>query len=628
VGLLNSYTVWTDQRADSPYRGYAFPSQQAEAAFYGEDRAELITINKLLVALDLIEIRKEMVTRVDEAGRRWRVPHNFYRVKDRGEGFTLTLDAVIRVLELAATDEAVYRYIRHIFSPRFAPIDRDNVWHRLLPALRTHPLWQQLAARAAEDEARASARTKAGHRRRKGTSSIAAEDSAARPALDQDKQDASIDEQAQPSSVGQADNAAETVVAQSNSTVATTVALCNQGLPLIQLPTVASANSESSTVVAPKNRTYEQYPETTTRREGMASDEKDEVLDVLDGETVEVVSVEAAITEGPTIRCGQAGEPISNSVPSSSLTEPAAPQDDGDVPTDQPAVPFDAVVACYEAANGRPATPLERELLAELVKSFSPAALAIGESGERWVIAAIREAVSSGSAFVAPKRIREILNRWAARRSTPIRPGAASSVNGRGRGTADHGRRQYAGGWVPATERKQVPAWSDETIQGQPLAADALAARLSAALSAVLGTPLQVTLGQADEPAVEDDVRARASPAPLVTPVPATLADRAPDPPPRVPEGLTLPQLWAMALEVLRDRLSPLQFDVLIRPAALIGIESDGTLVLGAPNQVLCRRLQQQAVKVVQAVLEELLGRPVTLATVVAQEWRERRAGS
>jgi chromosomal replication initiation ATPase DnaA len=83
-----------------------------------------------------------------------------------------------------------------------------------------------------------------------------------------------------------------------------------------------------------------------------------------------------------------------------------------------------------------------------------------------------------------------------------------------------------------------------------------------------------------------------------------------------------------MALEVLRDRLSPLQFDVLIRPAALIGIESDGTLVLGAPNQVLCRRLQQQAVKVVQAVLEELLGRPVTLATVVAQEWRERRAGS
>jgi hypothetical protein len=70
VGLLNSYTVWTDRREESPHRGYAFPSQQSEADFYGEDRAELITINKILVALDLIEIRKEMVVRADPQGRR------------------------------------------------------------------------------------------------------------------------------------------------------------------------------------------------------------------------------------------------------------------------------------------------------------------------------------------------------------------------------------------------------------------------------------------------------------------------------------------------------------------------------------------------------------------------------
>src|SRR5699024_5995503 len=30
VGLLNSYTVWTDRREDSRHRGYAFPSQQSE----------------------------------------------------------------------------------------------------------------------------------------------------------------------------------------------------------------------------------------------------------------------------------------------------------------------------------------------------------------------------------------------------------------------------------------------------------------------------------------------------------------------------------------------------------------------------------------------------------------------
>ena len=63
VGLLNSYTVWTDRREGSPHQGYAFPAQEAEAKFYGEGREELITLNKVLVALDLIEIHKEMVLR-------------------------------------------------------------------------------------------------------------------------------------------------------------------------------------------------------------------------------------------------------------------------------------------------------------------------------------------------------------------------------------------------------------------------------------------------------------------------------------------------------------------------------------------------------------------------------------
>ena len=31
VGLLNSYTVWTDRREESPHRGYAFPTQQTRS---------------------------------------------------------------------------------------------------------------------------------------------------------------------------------------------------------------------------------------------------------------------------------------------------------------------------------------------------------------------------------------------------------------------------------------------------------------------------------------------------------------------------------------------------------------------------------------------------------------------
>src|ERR687894_1181676 len=170
VGLLNSYTVWTDRREESPHRGYAFPSQQKEADFYGEDRAELITINKILVALDLIEIRKEMVVRADPQGRRWKVPHNFYRVKDHGDDFTLGTADVLRVAELAARDRSVYRYVRRVVSARWSPLDGGNVLGGIPPEVRLTPVWQGLAARAASEENRASARTRAGHAARKGAS--------------------------------------------------------------------------------------------------------------------------------------------------------------------------------------------------------------------------------------------------------------------------------------------------------------------------------------------------------------------------------------------------------------------------------------------------------------------------
>ncbi len=98
IGLITSYIVWTDRREHSPYHGYAFPSLQSQAAFSGSDRAELITINRILVALDLIEIRKEMILRADAQGRRWRVPHNLYRVKDRSGSPHLTAADVEQVM--------------------------------------------------------------------------------------------------------------------------------------------------------------------------------------------------------------------------------------------------------------------------------------------------------------------------------------------------------------------------------------------------------------------------------------------------------------------------------------------------------------------------------------------------
>lgn len=75
--------------------------------------------------------------------------------------------------------------------------------------------------------------------------------------------------------------------------------------------------------------------------------------------------------------------------------------------------PSALVVATFAAANGRDVSSLERDLLAELERDADHAARAAGSDGAAWLVAAMREAVASGSTFVAPKRIREIVTRWA-----------------------------------------------------------------------------------------------------------------------------------------------------------------------------------------------------------------------
>jgi len=608
VGLLNSYTVWTDRREDSPYQGYAFPSQQAEAAFYGEERAELITINKILVALDLIEIRKEMVTRTDEAGRRWRVPHNFYRVKDRPDGFALTPEAVLRVVELAARDQAVYRYIRHIFSARFAPIDRDNVWHQILPLVRQHPTWQRLAQRAADEEARASARTRAGHARRRQSQPPEAVPIGHEQPGEADGSTTSVAETNQGSEIDVApsDNGPPPVVARSNS-----------GSTASEEGSVEEGNEDRRGSVAQSNRTYNQepYTTTTTRRIDLQDD-----------------PIEAApVAPMPARR-----------------TAPPAELASGPLPEPSP-----EVVACYEAANGRPATPLERQLLGELEREFSEAARLRGAHAWSWLVAAIREAVSSGSSFVAPKRIREIVARWVSEGapgdagagehladpgSDPVRQGSMGDIRAlsrRGvqahvpspqRATAPAGRSRAHRGQqpgVPSLTRARVSALPREAQDAAgPLPASGgvvvdlppeVVRRLAAALTAALGIPIQLMEPSAGEPATAGVV-------PSTTALPGAPAV----PPVHLPDGLTNYQLWAMAQELLQARLSPASFESWIRPAVLLGLSESGDFIVGAPSQAACRRLEGRLRPAIEAALSELLGRPVTIQAVVIQEWLSR----
>lgn len=92
----------------------------------------------------------------------------------------------------------------------------------------------------------------------------------------------------------------------------------------------------------------------------------------------------------------------------------------------------DEVIRAYADANDRPPTRLERQRLAELVRRFDPIARqAIPPStGGAWLRAAIVEAVDSGSAFVAPRRILTICERWAKASETARRRSASGATGG------------------------------------------------------------------------------------------------------------------------------------------------------------------------------------------------------
>ncbi|MCA9879391.1 MAG: hypothetical protein KC442_16480, partial [Thermomicrobiales bacterium] len=410
VGLLNSYTVWTDRREESPHRGYAFPSQQSEADFYGEDRAELITINKILVALDLIEIRKEMVLRTDPQGRRWKVPHNFYRVKDHGDDFTLSTPHVLRVAELAATDRAVYRYVRRVFSPKFSPIDGDNVWTRILPEVRRTPVWQELAARTEQEETRASARTRAGHAARKAGGETATPNPAA------DFFAPSGRDETATFTVGNDSAAVTTHVERPTSVAATNtgsrvdVAHTNRGSRSQRVSAVAASNEGAPTSVAPTNTTYDES-RTTTKR-ACTNEKTGSTPAVPATATVTTVSASASSTTG-----GPAAAP----------------------PVDAAAQV--AALRAFEQANDRAATPAERKLLRDLAERYDAVAAATADSGTApgsgwgWLEAAVWEAVEAGSAFVAPRRLREILQRWE-RDGFPGAAGASAQPPARSRASA------------------------------------------------------------------------------------------------------------------------------------------------------------------------------------------------
>ncbi|MBA2454195.1 MAG: hypothetical protein H0V47_13570 [Chloroflexia bacterium] len=679
VGLLNSYTVWTDRREQSATRGYAFPSQQSEGDFYGEDRSELITINKILVALDLIEIRKEMVLRTDPQGRKWKVPHNLYRVKDRPEGIELCTSDVLKVAELASRDAAVFRYLKRIFSNRFAPIDRDNVWHQILSEVANDPTWQALTDKTSKIEARASARTRAGHKARgkqAGSPNPAAKDDETNtpdtehPTLFGPLMTAGhLENDTLPNTErtgGEHGLAATSVastndgltsrnndVATGNTGLETDVEETNTGLQGGDDSSAEETNTGPASVVARSNATYHQeISTTTTTTTGATSHDRDNDDDARpsqpspEGAEADIRSA-ADVEHYQTDRSANAGQDglDNRSVALPSGQRPAAERESlaaaernlVDSGPGGPLVdPSPLVVSLFEAANDRRASPLERVLLAELERDAGPVARARDENGADWVAAALREAVSSGSAFVAPKRVREIINRWAAAGDRPqldlpqspqAAPGEPDAQNivradpvhlplrrnplkvwqavlddlSRVLDAYSH-QRLFAGSCIAGYQRGIV------TVQVSAGATEKLAAEyrplLERHLERHIGKPVTVQLVAA----VADDEPLASTP-----PRPETINISAAD----AEQGR---QLWRA---VLSEAATEISADDLarLRGALPLGQNADGHIVIGAPTALAARLIHSRCRIAIETALRTLLGDSATVRVAGSNEW-------
>ncbi|HEU0165174.1 MAG TPA: hypothetical protein VFQ54_09015, partial [Thermomicrobiales bacterium] len=234
---------------------------------------------------------------------------------------------------------------------------------------------QRLADRTERDETKASARSKAGHAARpkadRGNDSspvFSLPDGGDNATLEATAPDTGNDSETV--EWGGEDADTDTSVEPGNTGSIVDDAHTNNGSSGSVASNDPPTNNGGQTSVAPANTTYNQSKTTTT-------------------EIDSTVEEDGVRTERPlgTDRFGEEIEP--DTTRSQALA-----------------------IRAFEEANDRNATAAERRQLRQLAEWAATTGFSGGYDAWRIVTSAIEEAVAAGSSFVAPKRIREILNRW------------------------------------------------------------------------------------------------------------------------------------------------------------------------------------------------------------------------
>ena len=545
---------------------------------------------------------------------------------------------MLRRVRLADGDRQVFRHLRRLFSTRFRPIDGDSVWHGIMPVVRRDPTWQRLAARVEADERRASDRTRAGHAARNGgagaTDGRAPTDTGAvlfavpNPVDSESATEASNDTDPP---VGTSNDVAEqtvvapgnsgsnrprpTAVATGNEGSAVDVAVSNSGRRQKRSSSVAATNDGGPTTVAATNTTYDQISSTTrtTTSPGAGTSDDDEV------ETRITNPVISGSGSGKTSAGRLAGRvrarrgavaPVAGSAGPTSAPDQRPPADGAGPDAGS------AAIRAFEDANDRATTPAQRQLLAGLANEFDAdarragtAGLPHGATGWGWVAAATFEAVESGSAYVAPRRIREILTRWA----REGRPGEH-----RDGGPDDDGSTPGRGGRPPgrgrSTSRTATPARGGQPAPVRPGAP----------------APVPTPVATAARPVVRRGSVGRGAGGSTGsgTPAPALVAARASAPaagPFIVTEcGLPSTQVWAAILTELSfgTEIPRSDLDGAIRTAGLVGRDG-GALIVGAHSAVTQRRASRY-LPVLARAAAAIVGRTIRVEIVDGPVWLAR----
>jgi hypothetical protein len=331
--------------------------------------------------------------------------------------------------------------------------------------------------------------------------------------------------------------------------------------------------------------------------------------------------------------------------------------------------PDPLVVSLFEAANDRRATPLERTLLAELERDADPAARAAGADGATWVAAALREAVAAGSSFVAPKRIREIIARWAVagmpeptplgtpafeRRRTerhePENPTSAIATSPSGDPATAAADVRLPGGhsghavWssvLSELRRTLDPAAFDRLLSGSSIvrywrgsaeiavASDAAAEKLSHEYRSLIERQINAHLRRSVavsfvvQPVAEDPSSTRQATYPAdIQNVAVASDDDSTNTLAVARADLDLGrQVWRAALDDLQTALAADDLDAL-SSGAVLGEDVDGNLLIAALSPRAQRLVSGRHRAAVESSLATLLGRPVTLRCLAAKDWR------